>query len=82
MCVGRYIIGFVQLIKREDSVKIGYSIYENFQGNGYGTKAFALEIKLAYEHGENIIVRIRDDNIASQKVAINNGFLQTETYVF
>ena len=82
LCGVGYIIGFVQLIKREDSVEIGYSIKENFQGNGYGTKALALGIKLAHEHGEDIIVRIRDDNIASQKVAINNNFARTEVYVF
>ena len=63
-------------------MEIGYSIKENFQGNGYGTKALALGIELAHEHGENIIVRIRDDNIASQRVAINNGFERTDEYVF
>lgn len=79
---GGGIIGFLQLIKREDTVEIGYSIKETFQGKGYGTRALALGIGLARVHSENIIVRIRDDNIASQRVAIKNGFERTDTYVF
>ena len=36
-----------------------------------------MAIELAKEHSENICVKIRDDNIASQGVAKKNGFIPT-----
>lgn len=75
-------VGFVQLIKHEDNVEIGYTVLEEYQGHGYATKALYEGILLAKKFSNNIIVRIRDDNVASQKVALKNGFSSTsETQV-
>lgn len=73
-------IGFVQLIRREDAVEIGYSVLHDFQGRGYATQALKMGIELANEFHLPIFVSIREDNIPSQRVAIKNGFRKTEVY--
>lgn len=73
-------IGFVQLIKRDDGVEIGYSVTEDFQGKGYATAAVKQAIMLAQKYSDSISIRIRDDNIASQRVGEKNGFIPTEEY--
>ena len=70
-------VGFAQLIKHSDSVEIGYTVVEEYQRRGIATEALRLAIELAKEHSENICVKIRDDNIASQGVAKKNGFIPT-----
>lgn len=71
-------VGFVQFIRKEDCVEIGYSVSNPFQKRGYATQALAQGIKLAEEFGLPLIVRIREDNIPSQKVALKNGFVKTD----
>lgn len=73
-------VGFVQLIRREDGVDIGYTVVEEYQGRGYATKALALGVELARAFGERIYVQIRDDNRASQAVARKCGFRATDEY--
>lgn len=73
-------IGFVQLIKRNDGIDIGYTIIEDYQGNGYATEALNLGVELAKRINNSIYVQIRDDNIASQKVAQKCGFIKTNEY--
>lgn len=74
-------LGFVQLIMRADCVYLGYSILQLFQGNGYATEALRLGIKLACSYSNQICLNIRDDNIASQRVAQKCGFVPTEKYI-
>ncbi len=74
-------VGFIQLIRRETAVEIGYSVMDEYQGLGIATKALKMAIQIAKAHNLDIIVRIRDDNTASQKVAIKNGFIPTEQFV-
>lgn len=71
------IVGFVQLIKHNDSVEIGYTVVGEYQRRGIATEALRLAIGLAKEHSKNVCVKIRDDNIASQGVAKKNGFIPT-----
>lgn len=75
---GSITVGFVQLIKREDGIDIGYTVIEKYQGNGYAIKALQLGIELAKLNDQRIYVQIRDDNIASQGVAKKCGFVRTE----
>ena len=72
-------VGFVQLIFRQNAVELGYSVMDGYQGKGIATKALSLAVKIAETHNERIIVRIRDDNFASQKVALRNGFIPTDS---
>ena len=54
---------------------IGYSIRKEARGKGYGTAGLALTIQIA-KHiipEEEIYLRVNKDNIASQKVMLNNG---------
>lgn len=74
-------IGFVQLIRRENSIEVSYSIIEEYQGKGYATIALKKVIPLAKKYFDKVIVRIRDDNIASQRVAIKCGFHRTEEFI-
>ena len=73
-------VGFIQLIKREDGIDIGYTVIEKYQGHGYATDALQLGINIAMEFDKRIYVQIRDDNIASQGVAKKCGFVRTEEY--
>ena len=73
-------VGFVQLIKREDGIDIGYTVIEKYQGNGYATKALELGIELAKKEDQRIYVQIRDDNVVSQRLAEKCGFVRTEEY--
>ena len=73
-------VGFLQLIKREDGVDIGYSVIEAYQKCGYATEALKLGIQLAKKFDNTIYVQIRDDNMASQRVALKCQFIRTEEY--
>ena len=73
-------IGFAQLIRREDAIEIGVSIISAYQGKGYGTKAMSLAVSLAKEYGMPVITHIREDNIASQKMCLNNGYKKTNEF--
>lgn len=73
-------IGFTQLIRRQDCVEIGYTIVEAYQRHGYATEALKQTVQLAKEHMSRICVRIRDDNVASQGVALKNNFVPTDEY--
>ena len=70
-------VGFIQLIKHSDCVEIGYTVVEEFQRRGIATEALRIAMELAKAHSDNICVKIRDDNIASQGVAKKNGFVPT-----
>ena len=69
------------MIWREDGIEIGYSITEQYQRLGYATQALQQAIPLARKYSCNIMLRIRDDNIASQRVASKCGFSRTEKYI-
>lgn len=74
------IVGFVQLIMKTNYIEISYSVIELYQNKGYATQALYKAVVKAQEFGKKVCVRIRDDNIASQKVAKNNGFIATDYY--
>ena len=74
-------VGFVRLIKRTDGVYMGYTVVEEYQRHGYATQALKLGIELAKQFDSNIYAEIRDDNIASQRVANKCGFARTEEYI-
>ena len=54
---------------------IGYSILKDVRGKGYGTAGLKLTLEKARKIvSENeIYLRVNKDNIASQKVMLNNG---------
>lgn len=74
-------IGFVQYIWHADAVEIGYSVIEDYQGKGYATEALGKAVRYAGKYNKPVIVKIRDDNIASQRVAKKNGFCPSEEYI-
>lgn len=74
-------VGFIQLINRDDGIDISYTIMEAWQRHGYATRALVLGINEAKQFGERIYVQIRDDNTASQKVALKCGFAPTEEVI-
>lgn len=69
------VIGFVQLSIMNDGIELGYSVASKWQGKHIATKAIALAVDEAMGVSENIYVEIRDNNIASKKVALNNNFV-------
>ncbi len=60
---------------RNGSGHIGYSISREYRGKGYGTEGLRLTLQIAKEivPEDEIYLRVIKDNIASQKVMINNG---------
>lgn len=75
------VIGFTQLIRHENCIEIGYTIVERYQGKGYATEALIKTVPIAQQYFETVIVRIRDDNVASQRVALKAGFVRTDEYI-
>lgn len=60
---------------RNGAGHIGYSIRKDARGKGYGTAGLKLAIGIAKEivPEKEIYLRVYKDNIASQKVMLNNG---------
>lgn len=60
---------------REGAGHISYSIKKDKRGKGYGTEGLKLTIDKAKSIilEEEIYLRVNKDNIASQKVMLNNG---------
>ena len=59
---------------RKGAGHIGYSIRKDERGKGYGTAGLKLAIEIAKDiiSEEEIYLRVNKDNIASQKVMLNN----------
>ena len=60
---------------RNGAGHIGYSIRKEVRGKGYGTAGLRLTLQIAREiiPEDEIYMRVNRDNIASQKVMLNNG---------
>ena len=60
---------------RNGAGHIGYSISKKYRGKGYGTAGLKLTLDIARRvvPENEIYLRVNKDNIASQKVMINNG---------
>jgi len=60
---------------RNGAGHIGYSIRRDVRGKGYGTAGLRLTIEIARQiiPEDEIYLRVNKDNIASQKVMLNNG---------
>ncbi len=60
---------------REGAGHIGYSISKEYRGKEYGTEGLRLTLLKAKEivPEDEIYLRVNKDNIASQKVMLNNG---------
>ena len=74
-------VGFAMLSLTDDGIEIGISLLQKYQGLGYGTEIISEIVSLAigkYEH--TLFARIRDDNTASQRVFMKNGFKRTEQF--
>ena len=60
---------------RNGAGHIGYSIREDARGKGYGSEGLKLVLEIARRivPEDEIFLRVNKDNIASQKVMLNNG---------
>ncbi len=60
---------------RNGAGHIAYSNRNDLRGKGYGTKGLRLKLQIAKEiiPEEEIFLRVKKHNIASQKVMLNNG---------
>lgn len=64
---------------RDEAGHIGYSIKRGERGKGYGTAGLKLTLSEAKKiiPEDEIYLRVNKDNIASQKVMMNNGAYRT-----
>jgi RimJ/RimL family protein N-acetyltransferase len=71
-------IGQIRVDKIDEYFEIGFSISNAYRGRGLGNKI--VELLLNELGNVNYLAKVKDGNIASKKVFINNGFeLQLET---
>lgn len=73
-------VGFTMLSITDSGIEIGISLFQKFQGFGFGTEIISEALFLALNHGTTVFARIRDDNFASQKIFLKNGFIRTGQY--
>ena len=71
-------VGFIHVLNRDDGFEIGYTVLDDYQGHGYATKALIGMVDLVKEMCSCLYLKIREDNIASQKVAYKAGFVKTD----
>lgn len=74
-------VGYLMLSNMDDGIEIGISIVAEYCGCGLGSKTIELAKLIVADLGRPAYAQIRDDNIASQKTFIKNGFRRTEQYV-
>lgn len=79
--VGESITGWLMLSNLPDGVEVGISLAEDWLGRGLGTEAVGLIKPYAAELGKVVYAQIRDDNVASQRIFLKNGFERTDSYV-
>lgn len=75
------LIGFINIKNINRNIpmcELGYFIDEQFQGKGIITKAVGVIVKFCFEQMEmsKIFICTDPSNLASQKVALKNGFMQ------
>ena len=73
-------VGFAMLSLTDSGIEIGISLFQNKQGMGFGTEIISEIVALADKYQLTLFARIRDDNTASQKIFLKNGFIRTEQY--
>lgn len=73
-------IGAYDYCSQDESIEIGYSIFQKCWGKGYATQAIKLACdKISIEHSAKIIKAwCADENIASAKALERNGFERKE----
>jgi len=64
----------------DESIEIGYSIFQSFWGKGYASQAVALVCDFLSSNTSIRCIKAwsADENIASQKVLERNGFMKKE----
>ncbi len=69
--------------KEDEVLEIGYLFERSYWHKGYATEAAKACKKYAFEalHAAEVCSIIRDTNIASQKVAIRNKMVMTDTWI-
>ena len=71
-------VGFIHMLRKQDGIEIGYTILDKYQGFGYATEALLKLSDIAKKESSIVYLKIREDNIASQKVAKKCGFIATD----
>lgn len=74
-------IGFVKFDKMENGYDIGIVLDPSEQKKGLGTEAISIAIKKAKEFGiKKLIVRVKPENMASQKIFEKNDFKKVDDH--
>ena len=73
-------IGAYDYCSQDESIEIGYSIFQSFWGKGYASHAVALVCEFLCSNTSIKCIKAwsADENIASQKVLERNGFIKKE----
>lgn len=70
------LIGMIDVVGYHNGAPVvGYCSGKAYWGNGYMTEALSAVVKELFENGyDTIVIEAADENIASNKVIIKNGF--------
>ncbi|MEL6996826.1 MAG: GNAT family N-acetyltransferase [Pseudomonadota bacterium] len=71
------VISLCGFFEHDAGVEVGYVVKFEFQGHGFGTEAASAAIIAAKNVGLNVFATTRPSNIASAKVAEENGLVRT-----
>ncbi len=80
---GQHFVGSFSLLSLDDTdyFHLGYALLKPFHGKGYATELVKASLSYVFKtiKKENILAITVKENIASQKVLLNCGFIQTGT---
>ena len=76
MCIRDRLIGMIDVVGyHHGNPVIGYCSCRRYWGNGYMTEALGAVMKELAEDGfDTFVIEAADDNVASNKVILKNGF--------
>lgn len=72
-------IGQIRIIVSGECAEISYSICEKERGRGYGKEILNLlkeKVKQDFPHVQRLIAKVKPDNIVSQAVFLNSGYME------
>lgn len=73
-------VGFTMLSLTEFGIEIGISLLQRYHGQGFGTQMVEEVLSIAKSLNKPIFACIRDDNYASQRIFIKNGFQRSDHF--
>lgn len=79
---GQTPVGQIRVAVEADSAEIGYSVFREYRGRGYGKKMLALlpgQLKQDFPGVRVLTARVKEGNTASEQAFLKSGYHRTST---